>query len=261
LIGMSAPLHCLPEPDLIAYQINPSPMRIAAAPATRAWMGATGQHFAYRCLPLLIANQSGWFILNSHPFRATWTGEAEIASLRVEYLDGTPPVPAISHFGYGLLTWSLSYLFRTSPGYNLLVRGPANWPKDGACPLEGVVETDWSVATFTMNWKLTRPNHPVTFERDEPFCMIVPQRRGELESFKTDVRGTEADPDLHERYAHWRDGRARFLSELRVPGSAAAAQRWEKHYFQGKSPDARAAPEHQTKLALREFDEPERTER
>ena len=46
-----------------------------------------------------------------------------------------------------------------------------------------MIETDWSVATFTMNWKLTRPHWPVTFEIGEPICMVVPQRRGELESF------------------------------------------------------------------------------
>jgi hypothetical protein len=28
-------------------------------------------------------------------------------------------------------------------------------------PLDGIVETDWLEATFTMNWKLTRPNHTV----------------------------------------------------------------------------------------------------
>jgi hypothetical protein len=39
---------------------------------------------------------------------------------------------AISHFGSGILTWNVPYLFRTPPGYNLLVRGPANWPKDAA---------------------------------------------------------------------------------------------------------------------------------
>ena len=49
-----------------------------------------------------------------------------------------------SHFGDGILTWHLPILFRTPPGYNLLVRGPANYPKDAVSPLEGIVETDWA---------------------------------------------------------------------------------------------------------------------
>ena len=68
------------------------------------------------------------------------------------------------NFGHGVLTWHLNYLFRTSPGYNLYARGPANWPKDGIVPLEGIIETDWSVATFTMNWKVTVKNQPIDFE-------------------------------------------------------------------------------------------------
>jgi hypothetical protein len=71
---------------------------------------------------------------------------------------------------------------------SLVVRGSANWPKDRACPLEGIVETDWSPATFTMNWKLTRPHWPVDFGENEAICMLVPHRRGELEGFRPEVR-------------------------------------------------------------------------
>ena len=45
------------------------------------------------------------------------------------------------------------------------------------------METDWLDATFTMNWKLTRPHHPVVFEADEPIAMNSPVRRGQLEEF------------------------------------------------------------------------------
>ena len=43
--------------------------------------------------------------------------------------DASQLLPA-SHFGSGILTWHLPLLFRTPPGYDLLVRGPANHPKD-----------------------------------------------------------------------------------------------------------------------------------
>ena len=80
----------------------------------------------------------------------------------------------MSTFGSGILTFTIGYLFRTAPGYNLHVRGPANSPKDGIVALEGVVESDWTEAAFTMNWKVTRPNHPVVFEENEPIAMISP---------------------------------------------------------------------------------------
>jgi hypothetical protein len=216
-------------------------------------MHATNERFANRCLPLLIANQAGWFLLNSHRIRVTWDGGNEISNLHIEYLKGSQPYPAVSHFGHGIVTWTIPYLLRTPPDYNLLVRGPSNWPKDGAHPLEGIVETDWSVATFTMNWMLTRPNQPVVFEVDEPICMIVPQRRGELESFHPRVVDIWRDAAIQSEHRAWTRSRAQFLKNLSVAGSSAMRQGWQKDYFRGVSPRASRVDIHQTKLSLREF--------
>ena len=40
----------------------------------RDWMDATPSRFAYRCLPLTIANQTGFWIKNPVGFTATWRG-------------------------------------------------------------------------------------------------------------------------------------------------------------------------------------------
>ena len=245
------------ELALIAYRTGPPPAALVPAPSMRAWIEATDDRFARRCLPLMMACQAGWFLLNSHSFRATWDGGDGLEALRLEYLSGEPPYPALSHFGYGILTFHVPYLFRTPPGWNLLARGPANWPKDGAFALEGLIETDWATATFTMNWKLTAVGRPVTFEAGEPFCMVVPQRRGELERFRPRVLDLEADPEVARGYAAWGESRERFLAELEVPGSEAVKQGWQKDYFRGTAPDGTAAPAHQTKLPLREADDPE----
>jgi hypothetical protein len=244
------------EPKLIAYRVSPGPpIRLVPAPAARDWMEATDKRFAYRCLPMLIANQSGWLLLNSHTLRATWDGGDGVRALRVEYRTRTRPFPARSHFGHGILTWRLPYLFRTPPGYNLLVRGPANWPKEGAYALEGVVEADWATVTFTMNWKMLAVGRPVIFEQSEPICMLVPQRRGELEAFRPEVRDVRDDPETDGALRLWKEDRDRFLAELRVPDSEAVKQGWQKHYFRGTSPDGTAAPAHQTRLQVREFDD------
>lgn len=241
---------------LIAFRLeDDSPMQIIASPSTRPWMDDTSQKFAYRCLPLLIANQSGWLILNSHMVKAVWTGEADVSSLSLEYPNGKGRYMGVSHFGHGIITWSLPYLFRTPPGYNLLVRGPSNAPKDGVAPLEGVVETDWATTTFTMNWKMTRSHHPITFEEGEPICMIVPQRRGELESFHPEIRHIQTDTNTNTSYKHWAHNREQFLEELKIPGSEAFNMLWQKDYFQGKYPDGTRHSEHQLKLHLREFKE------
>ena len=243
-----APIH------LIAYRVGPPTLDLCSAPIRRAWMDATPDRFANRCLPLLIANQSGWLLTLRHSVRATWDGGTYQDATVIEILDPDEPPPAVSHFGSGIVTWTIPYLFRTPPGWNLLVRGPANEPLDGAHALEGIVETDWSSATFTMNWKLTRPGFPVVFEKGQPICMIVPQRRAELEGFDPMIVDLELAPNLAEEYREWRSGRAVFLEDLRTGARAAVRQKWQRDYFRGINPDP-IEPEHQTKRSLRAFRE------
>jgi hypothetical protein len=169
----------------------------------------------------------------------------------------------LSHFGNGILTWKLPLLFRTPPGYNLLVRGPANYPKDAVCPLEGIVETDWASATFSMSWKLTRKLMPVRFEVDEPICMIVPQRRAELEEFAPELRHIESDEDLqrkHEFFLGSRDAAKQIEQLARV--AAGEPVEWQGDYTRGNHTDGAAgAPDHQTRRHLRSFVQPEHDER
>jgi len=237
---------------LIAYRTRLRPeMPIIPAPVARDWMEQTLEQFAYRCLPLLIANQSGWLILNSHRVRIDWDGGEATCSVSLEFAEGGPPFPVSSHFGHGIVTWEIPFLFRTPPGYNLLVRGPANSPKDGVYPLEGIVETDWAVSTFTMNWKLTRPGMTVTFEKEEPVCMIIPQQRGEVESFEPEIRALNEDPELAAKAWAWFESRRRFLQE--VPSPFGRVETWQKHYFQGVTPSGEFGQDHQTRLKVRPF--------
>jgi hypothetical protein len=147
-------------------------------------------------------------------------------------------------------------LFRTSPGYNLLVRGPANWWKDGAVALEGLVETDWAVATFTVNWKLTRPGQEVRFEADDPICMLVPQRRGELETFRPAISTIESVPEVQRQHDAWGESRTDVIRSFTDPARPPnAPMEWQLHYLRGTSPGGAAAREHQLRLDLREFAE------
>ncbi len=244
------------QETVIAYTINPALQPpIIVAPATRRWMDDTNQHFAYRCLPMVIANQAGWLLLNTQTFWVTWDGGDEIDSLVIEYVGcGDAPEPALSHFGHGILTFHIPYLFRTPTGFNLLARGPANTPKDGIYALEGVIETDWVTSTFTMNWKMTRPG-TVMFEQGEAICMIVPQRRGELEAFSPQTLALEANPELQFEHEQWSKGRDKFLKDLDTPDSEAVKMGWQKDYFKGKTREGAVKPEHQRRLQLKSFSE------
>jgi hypothetical protein len=219
-------------------------------------MDETPDRFAYRCLPLVIANQAGWEIPSPAAFSAWWDGGPSPDDVQIEFDPGAEDARVASHFGVGVITFSFPYLFRTPPGINLWVKGPSNRIKDGVQALEGVVESDWLPATFTMNWKLTRPHCPVRFERGEPVCMLVPVPRGLAEGLEP-VRLPLADaPELEDGYRRWQHGRQDFLEGLGARRPDAVARGWQRDYTKGLLPDGSSAPEHQTRLLLREFTRP-----
>lgn len=246
-----------PEPALVAYQINPLPpvVGLFAAPIDRAWMDEAPHRFPYRCLPLAIANQCGWVMTCPTSFSAYWYGGHLPGDLEVRFDDPTFADGSIlSHFGSGVLTFTVPYLFRTPKGINLWVKGPTNWPKDGIQALEGIVETDWSASTFTMNWKMTRTNEWVRFEQGEPFCMIVPVPRGLAESLAPRVELLSSNDELEKQYQTWEASRRGFLQGLKTHDPQAVQRGWQKDYFQGKTPDGQPADGHQTRLKIREFE-------
>jgi hypothetical protein len=131
-------------------------------------MDETFESFAYRCLPITMANAYGWEILSPASFMAVWDSTEGQSGVKVVSSDAPNLLPA-SHFGHGVLTFYTHGVFRTDPGYDLWVTGPPNAIRDGIMPITGVVETDWLCASFTMNWRFTRPNAAVFFEADEPY--------------------------------------------------------------------------------------------
>jgi hypothetical protein len=239
---------------LCAYEIYPNQdMPISRAPTERAWMDVPGS--AYRCLPLTIANQYGWMIHNAVGATVTWNGDMSLEGISIEF-DAFPGAqdPRIrSMFGGGIVTFTLPYIFRTPPSVNLWVKGPTNYIKDGAHPLEGIVETDWLPATFTMNWKVVRPHDPVRFERGEPICMVVPVARGFLEQFEPIIAPLHTHAELSEQYRQWAISRAAFNAAVEAGISQALTLGWQKHYTRGLMPDGTSPAEHQTRLQLKEF--------
>lgn len=238
---------------LTAYVIDGHHMRIRAAPVEREWMDDTNQRFAYRCLPLNIANTHGWEILCSNAFSAIWDGGSGLDAIRIKSASGIAP-PAISHFGDGILTFHVPCLFRTEPGVDLFVTGPINRPKDAIAPLSGIIETDWSPYTFTMNWRFTRAYQRVYFGSDEPFCHFFPLGRGSLETLVPDMRNLSENPELEQEYATWTESRNTFNTTLADPASKAALEKWQKSYFRGVGPSgAPGAHDHHSRLRLRPF--------
>lgn len=254
---------------LIVYPLTQAPLPLRAAPSKRDWMDGTPESFAYRCLPLTIANSHGWEVLNPFAFSAVWTGRVEPSAVEIVFDEpelanaaGPPHVKPMAHFGAGVLTFELPMMFRTPPGWNIMVSGPINRPKDAVAPLSGVIETDWSPYTFTMNWLFTRPDAPVRFERGEPIAHIMPQRRGLLERIEPEIRSLHEDQDRLAQNALWRDSRGAFVDALGQHEEWAVEEKWQKSYYRGVRPDGKTgAKDHQMKLRLKEFGPPAKSRR
>ena len=224
---------------------------IRPAPATRAWMDASPEAFAYRCLPLNIANAHGWEILCPCDSEAYWTGGPLAGDVQVRASGANAPVGL---FGQGVLTFHIQALFRTPPGWNIWIGGTPNQGKDGIFPLTGIVETDWSPYTFTMNWKFTRRNRWVRFVKHEPICFVFPVQRDVLDSMEPKIVQLTDESDLAGQFRDWSRSRNEFQAEMADGKPRAAADKWQKRYYRGVTMRSDTpVPDHQTKIRLRPF--------
>jgi hypothetical protein len=245
--------HPAGDLPLIAYEASDTaPVKLRVSPRKRGWMDQTIEAYAYRCLPLVMANQLGWEALCPVSFSAIWNGGPDAEDVAVAFHD-EESAHIDTHFGHGILTFKTGYLFRTPQGHNLWVKGPANRAKDGIVPLEGLVESDWGPFAFTMNWRFTRPDQRVTFDRGEPFLCIVPFPRHYPQRFDPTIRSLSEDPGLKAEFLAWKASRTRFLAEMEEEGSEAREARWQKHYLQGTTPSGYVFPGHERSLPLRAF--------
>jgi Family of unknown function (DUF6065) len=216
-------------------------------------MDRTGDRFAYRCLPLNIANAFGWEILCNAGFTVAWNGGNSLDAIKIE-VDSDAPPEATSHFGGGILTFHVPCLFRTAPGDALMVQGPINRPKDGIVALAGVIETDWAPYGFTMNWIFTRPGI-IRFETGEPYCHFFPICCDDVEDIEPELRLLSENGELRRQHEAWASSRGKFNTELNRPGSEAYFEKWQKTYYRGLDPEGRSAAtqRHRTRLRLSPF--------
>lgn len=242
------------ERRIIAYEIfAQTDMPLTPAPINRKWMDETQERFAYRCLPLTLANQAGWVIGNPTGFTVYWNGGARPEDVVLSFDNKRDEKRISGLFGHGVVTVDMPYLFRTPENINLWVKGPTNAPKDGIFALEGIVETDWTAASFTMNWKLTRANHVVRFEAGEPICMVVPIPRGLIDSMLPHIQSLDSEPQVAQAYRRWSADRDEFHRLIAARDLKAIERGWQKDYFQGRDPGSERVGGHQTKLHVRPF--------
>jgi hypothetical protein len=239
--------------QLECYPMTDRPPEMRPGPVQRDWMDNFPARHAYKCLPLTMANSSGWELLCPMGFTAEWNGGQSADDIKL-----TPerPHPSFhefveSHFAGGVLTMHTGYLFRTPPGWGVWTSGSPNYFKDGIQALTGLIETDWLPFPFTMNWIFTRPGR-VSFKRNEPFCFITLMEHKKLEAFEPVMKALVSDPVLTGQFEAWHKQRGDFNRRLARQDPEAVKAAWQRYYFKGELPDELGeAPDHVNKRRLK----------
>ncbi len=224
--------------DLECYPVQERPPELVPGRPDRDWMDAFANRHPYRCLPLTMANTTGWEILCPVGFTAEWNGGPEQSDI---ILTPERPFPHFqhfvqSHFSRGVVTMHTGYMFRTPPGWAMWAMGAPNHVKDGIQPLCGLIETDWLPFPFTMNWTFTRPGK-IRFAKGEPFCFITLVEHRKLDKFEPVLKSLNSDPVLKGQYDAWQTKRSEFNKALARRDPATIKEAWQRFYFKGELPD------------------------
>ena len=219
----------------------------------RAWMEDTPSKFAYRCLPLTIANQTGWWVHNPIGFTAYWSGRTGRGQVEFKFDRNSEVWSQFinDQFGHGIVTWNTPFLFRTKPsGSRLIVCGPTNSFKHGIQPLTAIIESDWMTMSFTMNWKFTASSVVVRFEAGEPLFQVIPVVGNvckDLQESQVTYQKLSDDRETYQAYNDWHHARKKFYQEL-TAGNVSPDD-WQKDYFLGRGiSDQQSAAEHITRI-------------
>ncbi|MBB36523.1 MAG: hypothetical protein CME88_11090 [Hirschia sp.] len=237
---------------LDCYKIHEFVPEIVPGNPRRAWMDAFTDRHPYRCLPLTMANSTGWEILCQVGLTMEWDGGPMEENITITADEHWPPVKNVadSHFRKGIVTFHTGHLFKTPPGWGVWVSGPPNEAKDGIAPLTGLVETDWLPFPFTMNWQFTRPGR-VRFEKGEPFAFITLMEHHKLEEIQPTLRMLDDNRVLKEEYSAWSLSRGDFLKRLAAGEENAKKERWQRNYMRGQTVTGKEGEGHKTKRRLK----------
>lgn len=242
------------RPRIEAFKVQLPVFELVPSAPNRQWMDDFGDRHPYRCLPLSIANTHGWDILCPADVEISWNGNPGKADLEVRALGELPEGVVLddflrSHFTRGVFTFHTTYMFRTPPGWSILVSGTFNQPKHGCSPLTGIVESDWLPYPFTMNWIMTAPG-TVRFAKGEPICTIMPIPKNYLGDWDVAVHEMGDDPAMSIEHEAFRAERANFQDRLDAQDPEAIKQAWQRHYFVGRHPDGTMVDDHTNKMRL-----------
>jgi hypothetical protein len=105
-----------------------------------------------------------------------------------------------------------------------------------------------------MNWRLTRPHHPVVFRRGDPLCVVVPYPRDYAERFRAREVELADRPETAERFHAWLDARWAHRDEMLEGRKRGERVPFQDDYLHGRDRRGGRFEPHQTRLRLATFE-------
>jgi len=195
-----------PEPDdrplIEFFQLVPNPR--PPRRADRAVGGAIPVRALRYCEAMTSASAFGWYVFIPISFKVVWDGHdilwtyegadqwlpltretAQFPRFSERFdkfappnVQGFPPAFLTASFQPGGLQVWTGCIARTAPGWSLLVRGTANFPKSLSYQtFEGIIETDKWFGPLFDNIKILKTDRPIEFRSDIPFLQVQPVRK------------------------------------------------------------------------------------
>lgn len=149
---------------------------LAPVPATRDrdwWADNTKTvNHARHCLPLMMANSLGYFILSPGTFMVRWNGDLH-ANCVVETLETSSHYVVDDHAAFGSFTVQPGFIPRTEKeGEYIYIKGVANERNMPYSCMEAAVEAWWSPANFGLVYLLNQPGE-FLIRKGQPIAQMM----------------------------------------------------------------------------------------
>lgn len=200
--------------EVEAYTIdqNDTNMEIVPGICERSWFAP----HAYRCAPLKVANRAGWDLRLNESVVVEWNGAPHLSD--VEVIKGENVAESV--FGMGTFTLTVGYIWKLSPGWQLMVMPIPNGDLGDCEAMTAVMEPE----ILNYPWFLTMRMFAVGLTRITPgqrVARVMPVRIGEYEDSSFKIYNRETNEMKAERLSLGAD-RQILIDEDK--------KKWGKHY-------------------------------
>lgn len=137
----------------------------------RDWMDETYKKHAYQCMPVTVANVSGWAIHLDDEVIVEWDGGNAVPRVVSGAVASSGREQAQCSI-VGMVSFNMGWIIRTEEPYCTMLSGAPNLFVNNASPLTASLPSWWWPDESQMNWKLNSPGTTV-FPAGFPFVFFT----------------------------------------------------------------------------------------